>query len=47
MNEQFDEEFADLLHKHFGVNWEFSWKDVEDGFTLNLVVYGQPVEETE
>lgn len=45
MNEEFDNELTALLHKHFGDDWQFSWDGVDDGFTLNLVVWGQEVDE--
>jgi len=41
MNEEFDNELTALLHKHFDDDWQFSWEGVDDGFTLNLVVWGQ------
>jgi len=45
MNDEFDDELTALLRKHFGDDWQFSWNGVDDGFTLNLVVWGQEVDE--
>ena len=45
MDEEFETALCCLLQKHFGEKWEFNWESQEDGFDLQLWVWGQPTKE--
>ena len=40
MPSQFDEEFFNLLMKHFGEEWSHQWTAEDGGFHLKLQVWG-------
>ena len=40
MTDEFDKELFDLLMKHYGEDWKHTWEGIDDGFIMNLVVWG-------